>query len=73
MKPPRRRGSTLEMTSAMAGTNRPDTNTMKMTDAQMATHTGAGGRLTNYWLVGFIAVGATLLAIALAWRVKPVA
>jgi len=27
----------------------------------------------RYWLVGFIAVGATLLAIALAWRVKPVA
>ena len=34
---------------------------------------GAGGSLTNFWLVGFIAVGATLLAIALAWRVKPVA
>ncbi len=34
---------------------------------------GSGGTLTNYWLVGFIAVGATLLAIALAWRVKPVA
>ena len=34
---------------------------------------GAGGTLTHYWLVGFIAVGATLLAIALAWRVKPVA
>ncbi|HKQ26777.1 MAG TPA: MFS transporter [Burkholderiales bacterium] len=34
---------------------------------------GAGGTLTRYWLVGFIAVGATLLAIALAWRVKPVA
>lgn len=33
----------------------------------------AGGTLTRYWLVGFIAVGATLLAIALAWRVKPVA
>ena len=34
---------------------------------------GAAGILTRYWLVGFIAVGATLLAIALAWRVKPVA
>jgi len=34
---------------------------------------GVGGTLTRYWLVGFIAVGATLLAIALAWRVKPVA
>ena len=34
---------------------------------------GAGGTLTRYWLVGFIAVGATLLAIVLAWRVKPVA
>jgi predicted MFS family arabinose efflux permease len=34
---------------------------------------GAAGTLTRYWLVGFIAVGATLLAIALAWRVKPVA
>jgi predicted MFS family arabinose efflux permease len=34
---------------------------------------GAGGTLTRYWLVGFIAVGATLLAISLAWRVKPVA
>ena len=34
---------------------------------------GAGGTLTNYWLVGLIAVGATLLAIALAWRVEPVA
>jgi predicted MFS family arabinose efflux permease len=34
---------------------------------------GVGGTLTHYWLVGFIAVGATLLAIALAWRVKPVA
>ena len=33
---------------------------------------GAAGTLTRYWLVGFIAVGATLLAIALAWRVKPV-
>jgi predicted MFS family arabinose efflux permease len=33
----------------------------------------ADGTLTRYWLVGFIAVGATLLAIALAWRVKPVA
>ena len=33
----------------------------------------ADGSLTRYWLVGFIAVGATLLAIALAWRVKPVA
>ena len=34
---------------------------------------GTAGTLTRYWLVGFIAVGATLLAIALAWRVKPVA
>jgi hypothetical protein len=34
---------------------------------------GAGGTLTHFWLVGFIAVGTTLLAIALAWRVKPVA
>jgi predicted MFS family arabinose efflux permease len=34
---------------------------------------GAAGTLTRYWLVGFIAVGATLLAILLAWRVKPVA
>ena len=34
---------------------------------------GAGGTLTNYWLVGLIAVAATLLAIVLAWRVKPVA
>jgi predicted MFS family arabinose efflux permease len=34
---------------------------------------GAAGTLTHFWLVGFIAVGATLLAIALAWRVKPVA
>jgi predicted MFS family arabinose efflux permease len=34
---------------------------------------GAAGTLSRYWLVGFIAVGATLLAIALAWRVKPVA
>ncbi len=34
---------------------------------------GAGGTLTRYWLAGFIAVGATLLAILLAWRVKPVA
>jgi predicted MFS family arabinose efflux permease len=34
---------------------------------------GAAGTLTHYWLVGFIAVGATLLAIALAWRVNPVA
>jgi predicted MFS family arabinose efflux permease len=33
---------------------------------------GAGGSLTRYWLAGIIAVGATLLAIALAWRVKPV-
>ncbi len=33
----------------------------------------ADGTLTRFWLVGFIAVGATLLAIALAWRVKPVA
>ena len=33
---------------------------------------GAGSSLTRFWLVGFIAVGATLLAIALAWRVKPV-
>jgi len=31
------------------------------------------GTLTHYWLVGFIAVAATLLSIALAWRVKPVA
>jgi predicted MFS family arabinose efflux permease len=34
---------------------------------------GVGGTLTHYWFVGFIAVGATLLAILLAWRVKPVA
>ena len=34
---------------------------------------GAAGTLTHFWLVGFIAVGATLLAIALAWRVKAVA
>ena len=34
---------------------------------------GAGGALTNYGLVGLIAVSATLIAIALAWRVKPVA
>ena len=33
----------------------------------------ADGTLSRFWLVGFIAVGATLLAIALAWRVKPVA
>ncbi len=31
------------------------------------------GTLTRYWMVGLIAVGATLLAIALAWRVKQVA
>jgi predicted MFS family arabinose efflux permease len=29
------------------------------------------GALTRYGLVGFIAVGATLLAMYLAWRVKP--
>ena len=34
---------------------------------------GVGSTLTHYWLVGFIAVGATLLAILLAWQVKPVA
>jgi len=34
---------------------------------------GADGKLSNYWLVGLIAVAATLIAIALAWRVKPVA
>ena len=34
---------------------------------------GAGGTLTHYWLAGFVAVGATLLAIVLAWRVEPVA
>ena len=45
MKPPRRCGCTLEMTSAIAGTKRPDTNTMKMTDAQIAIGTGTGGRL----------------------------
>ena len=33
---------------------------------------GASGTLTHYWLVGFIAVAATVLAIALAWRVKAV-
>ena len=33
---------------------------------------GVGGTLTHYWMVGLIAVGATLLAIALAWRVEPV-
>jgi predicted MFS family arabinose efflux permease len=33
---------------------------------------GADGTLTNYWLVGLIAVAATLGAILLAWRVKPV-
>jgi predicted MFS family arabinose efflux permease len=33
---------------------------------------GAGGSLTRYWLAGLIAVVATMLAIALAWRVKPV-
>ena len=33
---------------------------------------GVGGTLTHYWMVGLIAVGATLLAIGLAWRVKPV-
>jgi hypothetical protein len=32
----------------------------------------ADATLTRFWLVGFIAVGATLIAIALAWRVKPV-
>ncbi|MFN0040287.1 MAG: MFS transporter [Burkholderiales bacterium] len=31
----------------------------------------ASGELTHYWLVGLIAVGCTLTAIALAWRVKP--
>lgn len=30
------------------------------------------GALTHYWLVGLIAVGATLFAIALAWRVETV-
>ena len=30
----------------------------------------AGGELTHFWLVGLIAVAATLLAIALAWKVK---
>jgi predicted MFS family arabinose efflux permease len=29
------------------------------------------GALTRYGLVGFIAVGATLLAMYLAWRVRP--
>lgn len=33
----------------------------------------ADGSLTRYGIVGVIAVGATLAAIALAWRVKPVA
>ncbi len=32
----------------------------------------ADGALTRYWLVGLIAVGCTLAAIALAWRVKPI-
>lgn len=32
----------------------------------------AEGALTYYWLVGLIAVSATVLAIWLAWRVKPV-
>ncbi|HVY06250.1 MAG TPA: MFS transporter [Burkholderiales bacterium] len=30
------------------------------------------GTLTRYWLAGLVAVTATLIAIALAWRVKPV-
>ena len=34
---------------------------------------GADGTLTHYPVVGFIAVGATLLTIGLAWQVKPVA
>lgn len=33
----------------------------------------AGGALTNYALVGVLAVACTLAAIRLAWRVKPVA
>ena len=32
----------------------------------------ADGTLTHYWLTGLIAVAATLVTIALAWRVKPV-
>jgi len=32
----------------------------------------ATGALTRYWLVGLIAVGCTLLAIRIAWRIKPV-
>lgn len=30
------------------------------------------GSMTHYWAVGLVAVGATLLAMLLAWRVKPV-
>lgn len=32
----------------------------------------ADGSMTHYWVVGLVAVGATLLAMLLAWRVKPV-
>jgi hypothetical protein len=32
----------------------------------------ADGTMTHYWVVGLVAVGATLLAMRLAWRVEPV-
>ena len=44
MKLPRSRGSTLPVTSAIAGPNRPGTNTKNSTDTGTTQASGSGGR-----------------------------
>ena len=60
MKLPRSLGSTLPVTSAVAGPNRPGTNTKKSTDNPTTQASGSGGRWV--WIrIGPIEISARIV------------
>ena len=60
MKLPRSRGSTLPVTSAVAGPKRPGTNTKNSTDSPTTQASGSGGRCVAT-RIGPIEISATIV------------
>ena len=65
---PRMRGSLLSFSAALQHLS---SGLASLCGGFLIGH-AATGALTHYWLVGLIAAGCTLLAIQIAWRIKPV-
>ena len=66
--PPRLRGGLMSFNSALQHLS----SGLAALSAGVIVGTDATGALTNYWIVGLIAAGCTLLAIAISQRVKAV-